>query len=406
MVSSLDTKRSHTPRPKPTPTSVQDSSPALRASREANRTPTPTPGPSPSAPSARSGQPRADFRAGTYNLAAGNETYSKTFDESKRLAAEQVVSGQVNVLALQEVGVNGRNTRGRDNNEELLREIFRQELPPEFRDAAIRRVSLDEQGRPVMRDGRPIYDPEKYADTRYSARNDEGQSQHMTLTRDRFDREGREVPFGTSASQAPTVVYSAHLEEEDKTYSVAFASNNESGSYGNSVLLGPGYEIEDIEQRVLGHDPDDHEQRSALAVSFRTPDGQEATAISAHLTNGASQQQGEARLPQLQELSSFASGQDNAVILGDFNTYPGQAYGRGFWDFLPGVDPDQTPSASSLGMQDPDRGVRSIDRVFTQGDVSIGRRRELDGQGGSDHDMVTWDVDLPEALRQNYALAS
>lgn len=398
MLSPVDAKRSHSPRPKPSPSSP--------AAHKTSRTPTPAPGPSPSPPAGARSQPAADFRAGTYNLAAGNEKYSKSFDESKRLAAEQVVSGQVNVLALQEVGVNGRNTRGRDNNEELLREIFRQELPPEFRDAEISQVSLDEQGRPVMRDGRPVYDPEKYADTRYTALNDEGQSQHMTLTRERFDRQGREVPFATPAGEAPTVVYSGHLEEEDKTYSVAFAANTENGSYGNSVLLAPGYEIEDIQQHVLGHDPDDREQRSALAVSFRTPDGQEATAISAHLTNGGSQQQGDARVPQLRELSSFAGNFDNAVILGDFNTYPGQAYGRSLWDFLPGVDPDHTPSASSLGMQDPDRGVRSIDRVFTKGDVSVGGRRELDGRGGSDHDMVTWDINLPEALRSAYALAS
>jgi endonuclease/exonuclease/phosphatase family metal-dependent hydrolase len=350
--------------------------------------------------------PAPGFRAGTYNLAAGNETYSQSFDKSKRLAAEQIVSGEVNVMALQEVGVNGRNTRGRDNNEELLQEIFRQELPPDFEDADMDQVSLDAQGRPVMRDGRPVYDPETYPDTRYTATNREGESQTMTLSRDRYDDEGRPVPFGTSPEDAPTVIYSAHLDQQDKTYSIAYASNNKHGSYGNSVLLGPGYEIEDVEQQVLGHDPDDQEQRSALAVSFTTPDGHQATAISAHLTNGGSESQGDARVGQLESLSDWAEGFDNAVIMGDFNTAPGKAYGTSGWDFLPGIDPSHTPSASSLGLQDPDPDSGSIDRVFTQGDVTVGPRRELDGQGGSDHDLVTWDITLPEALRQTYALAS
>lgn len=396
MISPVESKPVTTPK-KPAPKAA--------AKPQPNPKPQSPPTPPASVPRSAQGNSGADFRAGTYNLAAGNATYSQTFDRSKRLAAQQVVSGGVDVLATQEVGINGKNTRGRDNNEELLQEIFRQELPPEFRDASIDRYSLDANGETVMRDGKPIYDPQRYADSRYTATNESGQTQNMTLTRDRYDTQGREVPFSTSAGHAPTVLYSAHLEEEDKTYNLAFASNNDHGSYGNSVLLGPGDEIEDVQERVLGKDPDD-EQRSALAVSFRTPDGQEATAISAHLSNGSSQAQGDARIPQLRNLSDWARGYDNAVILGDFNTYPGKEYGKQPIDLLPFVDPDKTPSASSFGLQDPDRGVRSIDRVFTQGDVGIGPRRELDGQGGSDHDMVTWDVDLLDALRQNYALAS
>jgi endonuclease/exonuclease/phosphatase family metal-dependent hydrolase len=305
-----------------------------------------------------------------------------------------MVSGRVSVMALQEVGVNGRNTHGRDNNEEILEEVFRQELPREFRGADIDKVSLDANGQPVMRDGKPIYSPERYADSRYTATNDKGATRNMTLTRDRFDSQGREVPFDTSAEKAPTVAYSAHLEEQDKTYSLTYAANNKEGSYGNSVLLAPGYEVEDAQQQVLGHDPDG-EQRSALAVTFRTPDGQEGTAISAHLSNGREQDQGEARVTQLRTLSRFSEAYDNTVILGDYNTYPGQEYGRGLLDFLPFVDPDKTPSASSLGFVDPDRGVRHIDRIFTQGDVSVGPRNEFEeSAGGSDHPLVTWDVTL------------
>lgn len=383
--------------PRPTASARKLSSPNSRP------LPSPTPRPAATPPSR---PPTDSFRAGTYNLAAGNTAHSteSQFQETKQLAAREMVSGRVDVMALQEVGVNGRNTRGRDNNEELLEEVFRQELPASLRQAQIAKASLDEQGRPVLKDGRPIYDPTRYADSRYTATGANGESRHMTLTRERYNKEGREVPFGTSAESAPTVVYSAKLEEQDKTYSLAYASNNADGSYGNAMLLGPGYEIDDVAQKVLGHDHNDHEQRSALAVTFTTPQGQEATAISAHLSNGRSQQEGESRLPQLRALSDFADDYDNAMVLGDYNTYPGQSYGQQLIDLLPFIDPDKTPSASQLGFEDPDRGVRSIDRLFTQGDVVAGQRREYDGQGGSDHDLVSWDVSLPGARRHSYGI--
>lgn len=353
-----------------------------------------------------SGSSPATFQAGTYNIAAGNREHGtpEKQKESARLVAEQAVSGEVDVLALQEVGVNGRNTSGRDNNEEILQEIFRQELPEGFEDADISQVSLNEDGQPVLDgEGQPVYDPEQYADTRYTATSEDGDTQNMTLTRDRYDNEGNPVDFDASPEDAPNVVYSAHLEDEDKTYNIVYSSNNESGSYGNAVLLRPGYEIEGFQQEVLGHDPDDDEPRSALAVGFRTPDGAHGTAISAHLTNGSSQSQGDARVEQLDALAEFANERDNVLILGDFNTEPGKAYGEELKHKLPFVDPSRTPDAEHFGLEDPDESSKSIDRLFTQnGQVTVGPRNDLEGEGGSDHDMVTWDVTL-ENFRQAWA---
>lgn len=60
-------------------------------------------------------------RVGTYNVAAGNDEHSDRahFDKTRRLIADEVVNGGADVINLQEVGVNGGNTRGRDNNKEI-----------------------------------------------------------------------------------------------------------------------------------------------------------------------------------------------------------------------------------------------------------------------------------------------
>lgn len=327
----------------------------------------------------------------THNLGAGNSdpevSGREAFDQTRGTVAREVRSGNADVVMLQEVGVDGANTEGRDNNEEILEEIFRQELPPGWDEADIERVSLDEHGVPVTEDGEPVYDPEAYPDTRYTASH-EGETQEMTLSRARYDEDGQPVEWD---EEGAITTYEARMPNDD-TYTVVFGSNNEGGTYGNSVLLGPGYELQGAERRVLGNDPDDDEQRTALGVTFTTPGGEELSALSAHLTNGTDEDRGDARNDQYRALDDFADDLGgNVLIGGDFNSRAGGEYGGGFWDFLPGIDPPRHPSEGDLGWTDPSSDRDGIDRLYTQGNLEGELVEEINGVEEV-HPFVRWDV--------------
>ena len=265
-----------------------------------------------------------------------------------------MVNGDTDVALLQEVGVDGRRTRGRDNNQEILEDIFVKELGEEWEDSDISRQSLDPEGNPVKgEDGKPVYDPEKYADTQVTATREDGQSEDFTVTRERYDDSGDPVDWADGPEQGAVVVYEADMGE-GKDYKVVYGSSNDSGSYGNSVLLGPGYEVKDVQREILGQDPPEDgdngnpENRTALGVTFETPEGKEVSAISAHLTNGQAEDRGEARDAQYRALDDFAESLDHGgpVLLGgDFNSKAGGEYAKEFFDFLPFVDPPKHPGA-------------------------------------------------------------
>jgi endonuclease/exonuclease/phosphatase family metal-dependent hydrolase len=340
-------------------------------------------------------------RVGTYNIGAGNEEASteENFERTRGLIADEIVHGGSEVINLQEVGVDGRLTGGRDNNQEILESVFVEELGDEWRDADLSRVSLDEDGKPVRDDdNQPVYDPEAYADTRVTATNDEGQRRNMDVTRQRYNDQGEPVDWSEGPAQGHVVSYEAEAAP-GKNYTLVFGSSSDGGTYGNGVLLAPGHEVTDVERRVLGQDdPDngDDEYRTALGVTFTTPGGQTVSTVSAHLTNGQQESRGNNRNDQYHALDDFVEDlhqDDRPVIVGgDFNSRAGGQYAKEWYDALPFIDPPRHPSAGDLGWNDPDRDNNSIDRLYTVGGVEVGDRQDYEGQGGSDHDYVAWDV--------------
>lgn len=348
---------------------------------------------------------KESVRVGTYNVGAGNKEASRrsNFEKTRDLIARELVDGGVDVMALQEVGVNGRKTRGRDNNQEILEAVFTRELGDGWKNADLNRVSLDERGQPVVQDNKPVYDPEKYADTRVTATNAEGQTRDMDVRRQRSDADGKPLKWEDGPGKGPVVTYQAEVAP-GKEYSIVYGSSNESGSYGNGVLLGPDYEVSASQRRVLGHDSPEKndkgnpEARTALGVTFTTPEGEELSLISAHLTNGKAEDRGKARDQQYAALDDFAESLESegqpVIIGGDFNSKAGGEYGKRFYHGLPWVDPPRHPSNQDLGWDDPDRDSDKIDRLYTLGEVDIGGREIHQDQGGSDHDLITWDAGL------------
>jgi endonuclease/exonuclease/phosphatase family metal-dependent hydrolase len=339
----------------------------------------------------------------TYNVGAGNEDAAKkeNFDKTSDLLADEIVNGDTDVALLQEVGVDGKRTKGRDNNQEILDDIFVKELGDDWKDSDLSHQSVDEKGVPVKDEkGQPVYDPKKYADTQVTATNDNGESKEYTVTRERYNDAGDPVDWGKGPENGAVVVYEADMGK-GKDYKIAFGSSNENGTYGNSVVLGPGYEIKDVQREILGQDSPEKndkgkpENRTALGVTFETPGGREMSAISAHLTNGQAEDRGEARNGQYRALDDFAEeleSQGPVLIGGDFNSKAGGQYAKEFFDFLPFKDPPRHPGANDLGWNDPDSHSNSIDRIYTIGGLDVGDRKELEDQGGSDHDLVQWDV--------------
>ena len=171
-------------------------------------------------------------RVGTYNIGAGNEEASteENFQRTRELIADEIVHGGSEVINLQEVGVDGRLTGGRDNNQEILESVFVEELGDDWRDADLSRVSLDEDGKPVHDDdNQPVYDPKAYADTRVTATNDEGQRRNMDVTRQRYNDQGEPVDWSESPAQGHVVSYEAEAAP-GKNYSLVFGSSSDGGT--------------------------------------------------------------------------------------------------------------------------------------------------------------------------------
>ncbi|MDQ7826983.1 MAG: endonuclease/exonuclease/phosphatase family protein [Candidatus Eremiobacteraeota bacterium] len=339
----------------------------------------------------------------TYNVAGGNEEMRENFkDETSDHLARQVVQGNLDAVALQEVS---HRENGMDYNMELLKDVFRESLPPGLRDGEINYYSVDDRGNPVLDgNGSPKYDPSS-SNVVYEATGHNGEKKTMTLTRESLDRRGRPVVNGNGEPvyhqglEAPLTVYTARLENGD-SYSMVYGNSKASnkdpdkrgpGEYGNSVLLGPGREIPrdekgaiipgSVEYKVLGHDPSDGEARTAVGVTFAGEGGQRGTVVSAHLTADSDASADETREAQraqyraLSELSGRRGG--NVIIGGDFNSTPGR---------------DGAPSAEDLGLEQADPAAR-IDHVLVSRDAEAGQARVVHG-GGSDHEMIVTDVQL------------
>lgn len=318
------------------------------------------------------------FQVGSYNVGGGNKEARKpeNFDQTKKLIGEKAASGEVDVLALQEVDRNTGRAGGKDNNVEVLREVFRGELGEDWKDAEIEERRVDDRTIELI------------------ARQD-GEERRMRITQSAYDADGEPQEWG--AEERPDIIrYEAELLGENgggsgEKYNLIYGESieHDGGQYGNAVLLGPGFEPTRFGRRHIGEDPDG-EKRSALAVEVRTPDQREVGIISTHLTAGNSGGAPEERGDQYHAVDRYSEeffGDTPAVIAGDFNSKAGGTW----WNWL---DPNRYPTAGELGWNDPDPSRDAIDRTYTTGDVQTRDRHIHRDAGGSDHDLITWNVDL------------
>jgi endonuclease/exonuclease/phosphatase family metal-dependent hydrolase len=398
-------------------------------------------------PATDSGGESDPVRFGTYNIAGGNSEHrGRTADEISPHLANQVTSGEADVVALQEVkifpedgGEDGDLPRV-DTNEEILMDTFRAEVGPDWSEADIEKVSLDHEGRPVTEDGEPVYDPNRFPDTRYEATLEDGTSEEMVVSRQSLDEDGepltdeagnpvydRDAPtteFATttpdgevrsaalhkqsfhsdgrpmdeydSDRSTPVQVYDLEIDN-DKTYTQVFGTSTDHG-YGNAVLLGPNASLNrnsdgsiEVDRLQLGEDPDG-EKRTAISVGFTTRDGQESTALSTHFSNGSSGAQEAARVDQYKELYDYTNDLDSVIVGGDFNSVPG----GGYFDAQLALESPwrDYPNPESGGLERSDnRG--DIDHILVGGDAGAAEGdNQQGGKGGSDHELELTEISL------------
>lgn len=329
---------------------------------------------------AGSGSADGRMRAGTYNLAAGNQGHRGNVDDTTRTLARQVVGNDVDVVALQEVDV-GTGDAAED-------------LPAgmdDYNEYVLAQVSAEEAGlqgdvdyaRQVRADGSVVI----------TGTDADGRTSQVTITRETYTEDGR--PVGADDASAVITVYNADVNSPDgpRDYTVVYGSSiaHDGGTYGNAVLLGPEASVQrdangnaQVARHDLGaNDPDKDENRTALQVDVAVA-GEEATVYSAHLSAGSNGDEAavDARKTQYATLASLAEASgDNTLLLGDFNTEGVEAVGP-----LTGENDDENdPGFWSRG--------NPIDRVYVSDDVDASNRDHVEG-GGSDHNMLVWDVEL------------
>lgn len=359
------------------------------------------------------------FRAATYNLGGANEDakQSVNIQDTTRLLAEQMVDG-VDVVALQEIDVGTR-----DAYNPLL---FGQDLLPklpgavgltggidDYNEYVLAQISATEQGlqgdvafsRVDTTDahGKPI--------TVITGQDAEGRTSRVTITRESYTADGAPLTQAQHAhltngfetifapNLLPTTVYSAQVQTPTglRDYTVAYgpSTREDGGTYGNAILLGPAARLQRddngnaaISRHDLRADDPGGENRTSLRVDIDVA-GTQATVFDAHLSHKTTLEE---RFPglelerrvQFDALADLADATgDNTLLLGDFNSENFQSVGplTGENDGENAVDPDDTAGGN-------------IDRIYVSADVAAINRDELVGQGGSDHEMITWNIDL------------
>lgn len=321
-----------------------------------------------------------ELKVGTYNLGAGNEGAREGFIDTSRHLATQMVDGGVDVLALQEVDVGterAMEANGIDDyNQFVLAQVSAEEAGLQG-EVSYDRVSIDEQGRQVA------YQPERYATTLITGRDGEGRTSSVTITAEHYNEAGDPVAVGDPETAITVYAADVRSPQGSRDYTLVFGSSigYQGGTYGNAVLLGPEASLQRdadgnavVQRHDLGaNDPGKNENRTALAVGV-DHGGESATVISTHFSAGDADA---ARQTQYATLGAIAEDYgDNTVVLGDFNS-----------------------ESSALGGLEGDNGSNlapwseRIDRIYTSDDVASSNREHVNG-GESDHDMITWDVDL------------
>lgn len=326
-------------------------------------------------PATARSQDGGDLKVGTYNLAAGNKDHKANAPETTAHLADQVVNHGLDVVALQEVDVNTTDAA--------------KHLPDgitDYNEYVLAQVSAEEAG---------LQEPITYERTEaddgtvtITGSDEDQRSSKVTITPEYYTETGEPAEAGDP--EAVVTVYNAQVQSPDgvKDYTVVYGSSleHDDGTYGNAVLMGPDAPLaRDADGNALvarhdlgANDPkktDAHpngENRTALEVNIQV-DGETATVFSTHFTATNEFKGDVTRFVQhdtLTQLAEDAGG--NTIILGDFNTSDYDHFGH-----LSGKD------------NDPD----SIDRIYVSNDIDTSDRDTVTG-GGSDHDLITWNIDL------------
>lgn len=327
-------------------------------------------------PAPGNAQSNGELKVGTYNLAAGNKDHKDNAPETTAHLADKVVNDGLDVVALQEVDVDTDRLEG--------------DLPDgitDYNEYVLAQVSAEEAG---------LQEPITYERTEatdgtvtITGSDADQRSSKVSITPEYYTGTGEPVEAGDP--DAVVTVYNAQVQSPDgvRDYTVVYGSSisHDGGSYGNAVLLGPdtplardanGHAL--VARHDLGaNDPGKNENRTALEVTIEAG-GETATVFSAHLSAG--KDGADARQTQYDTLARLAEASgDNTILLGDFNSS-----GEGTIGPLSGENDDEN---------DPGFWSRRnpIDRIYVSDDVDASGREHVEG-GGSDHSLITWDIDL------------
>lgn len=343
----------------------------------------------------------APARVGTYNIAGGNNEFNNTdqLASTTRTLAQQMVGG-VDIVALQEVNV------GTDRAADQLPDGF-----TDYNEYALAQVSAEAQGlqgdvrytrlHTVDGSGRPT--------TIVYGVDAAGRGSQVSMTQEHYTSDGARLPadvgnLGFPALNATVTVYNADVvtPEGVQDYTAVFGASTarDGGDYGNAMLLGPRATLQRdadgnavVSRHVLGHDPSSDEPRTALRAGIDLG-GESTTVFSAHLTYdkvaSAAVAERDSQVAALADLADSSGG--NTLLLGDFNDDTVESVGA-----LTGGNSDENrvdPIVKKLSDLVNQRDDTNIDRIYVSDDVAATDRQERVFDGGSDHEMVTWQVDL------------
>lgn len=326
-------------------------------------------------PAPGNAQSNGELKVGTYNLAAGNKDHKDNAPETTAHLADKVVNDGLDVVALQEVDVDTDRLEG--------------DLPDgitDYNEYVLAQVSAEEAGlkEPIT------YERTESADgtVTITGSDEDHRSSKVTIAPEYYTAEGE--PTEAGSSDAAIKVYNAEMQSPEgvRDYTIVYGASWDvgGGTYGNAVLLGPNAPLQrmddgsiDVKLHDLGADDPKNENRTALEVTIEAG-GETATVFSAHLSAG--KDGADARQTQYDTLARLAEASgDNTILLGDFNSS-----GEGTIGPLSGENDDENdPGFWSMG--------NPIDRIYVSDDVDASGREHVEG-GGSDHSLITWDIDL------------
>ncbi len=305
--------------------------------------PSPSPG-----PEARP----ANLQVGNMNLGGGNAEARSRFDEIKKTVGEQVVHNGIDLATFQEVDVGTRRVGGKDYNQEILSAVFEADLG-----------------------GR---DTQALGDGRYQTTLPDGTRRIATITQEK-----------PADGNGDVTVYTATYQDEagqDVRYTMVHGRSidHDGGTFGNSVLLGPGQELPRdengqiregaIQVHEIGEDRGSKERRTALEVN--TAEGQ--TVISTHFTAGSEDSKQKARSAEYRSLDEICQGKPDVILGGDLNSAPGESYTvGGLWGWNPFGRDYSYPSAGEMGFEE-GTGGGGLDHVLVRGGDAVGHH-SVDG---------------------------